>query len=299
MPSSMRPRWSRAASSWRRTPPPPSPMRRACAGSTIASATWSRSGNGRVRPEDAGRVRRLRRAHQAVPGLPPRAHAARHRARSDRGARMGRQREKPRACAPPSTRTSRPSPGSIPSAPSTSMPRSSRASTPTAWLLSLIAAVRGAAGGGGRLIIRRNVAQPLARITRITEAVAAGGHERAVPYRRAPRRDRRARPLDRGVPGRHAQERRAQPHRHRRRPDPRPPPGADGGTRSASSAPTSRPRSAELGRISDRHAVGLGPARRRRRQRRGPDRGRRHRLGARRPRTCATSRPPPTSLPPR
>jgi methyl-accepting chemotaxis protein len=53
----------------------------------------------------------------------------------------------------------------------------------TAWLLTLIAAAAVLLAAAGALIIRRNVAQPLARITRITEAVAAGKAQHAVPYR--------------------------------------------------------------------------------------------------------------------
>src|SRR5262245_14004972 len=41
------------------------------------------------------RPRGVRRPHQAVPGIPPRADAARHRGRRRRGSRMGRQRAEP------------------------------------------------------------------------------------------------------------------------------------------------------------------------------------------------------------
>jgi methyl-accepting chemotaxis protein len=51
-----------------------------------------------------------------------------------------------------------------------------------AWLLSLIAAAAVLLAAAGAYMIRRNVARPLARITRITEAVAAGETQRAVPY---------------------------------------------------------------------------------------------------------------------
>ena len=168
---------------------------------------------------------------------------------------------------------------------------------PTAWVLSLIAAVAVLLAGAGALMIWRSVAQPLARITRITEAVAAGT-ERRRSLRRARRRDRRARPLDRGVPGRHAQERGAQPHGHRRRPGAR-------HRQERMSAEISQ-FSAEV-EATDRRARphlrsdagGLDPARRRGRQRRAADRGRGHRLG-RCVEQCARHRlRPPTSLPPR
>jgi methyl-accepting chemotaxis protein len=51
-----------------------------------------------------------------------------------------------------------------------------------AWLLSLIAAAAVLLAAAGAYMIRRNVARPLAHISRITEAVAAGETERAVPY---------------------------------------------------------------------------------------------------------------------
>ena len=53
----------------------------------------------------------------------------------------------------------------------------------TAWLLSVIAALAVMLAAAGAVMIWRSVAQPLARITRITEAVAAGATQRAVPYR--------------------------------------------------------------------------------------------------------------------
>src|SRR5271166_1774584 len=48
----------------------------------------------------------------------------------------------------------------------------------TAWLIALIAVIAMALAGLGALIIARGVARPLARITRITQAVAAGQVER-------------------------------------------------------------------------------------------------------------------------
>ncbi|MET0633525.1 MAG: methyl-accepting chemotaxis protein [Xanthobacteraceae bacterium] len=53
----------------------------------------------------------------------------------------------------------------------------------TAWVLSVIAALAVLLAAAGAVMIWRSVAQPLARITRITEAVAAGATQRAVPYR--------------------------------------------------------------------------------------------------------------------
>ena len=53
----------------------------------------------------------------------------------------------------------------------------------TAWLLSVIAGLAVLLAAAGAIMIWRSVAQPLARITRITEAVAAGATQRAVPYR--------------------------------------------------------------------------------------------------------------------
>ena len=50
------------------------------------------------------------------------------------------------------------------------------------------------------LMILRSVARPLADITRVTEAVAAGDAAIAVPFSAAQRRDRRAGALDRRVP---------------------------------------------------------------------------------------------------
>ncbi len=52
----------------------------------------------------------------------------------------------------------------------------------TAWLLSMIAGLAVLLAAAGAIMIWRGVAQPLARITRITEAVAAGESQRAVPY---------------------------------------------------------------------------------------------------------------------
>ncbi len=53
----------------------------------------------------------------------------------------------------------------------------------TAWLLSLIAAGAVLLAAAGVMIIWRAVAQPLARITRVTETVAAGTADVEVPYR--------------------------------------------------------------------------------------------------------------------
>ena len=53
----------------------------------------------------------------------------------------------------------------------------------TAWLLSLIAAGAVLLAAAGIMIIWRAVAQPLARITRVTEVVAAGTANVEVPYR--------------------------------------------------------------------------------------------------------------------
>ncbi|MET0922306.1 MAG: methyl-accepting chemotaxis protein [Xanthobacteraceae bacterium] len=53
----------------------------------------------------------------------------------------------------------------------------------TAWVLSVIAGLAVLLAAAGAVMIWRSVAQPLARITRITEAVAAGATQRAVPYR--------------------------------------------------------------------------------------------------------------------
>ncbi len=72
----------------------------------------------------------------------------------------------------------------------------------SALLISLIAAAALLLAGGGAVMIARAVARPLARITRITEAVAAGDTKQRRALPRARRRGRRARPLDRGVPGR-------------------------------------------------------------------------------------------------
>ena len=52
----------------------------------------------------------------------------------------------------------------------------------SAWLMGTIAIIAVALAALGALIIARAVARPLARITRITQAVAAGKVERVVPY---------------------------------------------------------------------------------------------------------------------
>ena len=52
----------------------------------------------------------------------------------------------------------------------------------SAWLMGTIAIIAVALTALGALIIARAVARPLARITRITQAVAAGKVERVVPY---------------------------------------------------------------------------------------------------------------------
>ena len=52
----------------------------------------------------------------------------------------------------------------------------------TAWLIAVIAIAAVVLAGLGAVIIARGVARPLARITRITQAVASGEVERVVPY---------------------------------------------------------------------------------------------------------------------
>jgi len=52
----------------------------------------------------------------------------------------------------------------------------------SAWLMGTIAIIAVALAALGALIIARAVARPLARITRVTQAVAAGKVERVVPY---------------------------------------------------------------------------------------------------------------------
>ena len=52
----------------------------------------------------------------------------------------------------------------------------------TAWLIAVIAIATVVLAGLGAVIIARGVARPLARITRITQAVASGEVERVVPY---------------------------------------------------------------------------------------------------------------------
>jgi methyl-accepting chemotaxis protein len=52
----------------------------------------------------------------------------------------------------------------------------------TAWLIGLVAIIAVVLAAVGAVIIYRAVARPLARITRITQAVAAGNVERIVPY---------------------------------------------------------------------------------------------------------------------
>jgi methyl-accepting chemotaxis protein len=51
-----------------------------------------------------------------------------------------------------------------------------------AWLIAVIAVAAVVLAGLGAVIIARGVARPLARITRITQAVASGEVERVVPY---------------------------------------------------------------------------------------------------------------------
>jgi methyl-accepting chemotaxis protein len=51
-----------------------------------------------------------------------------------------------------------------------------------AWLIGIIAIIAIVLAAAGAVIIWRAVARPLARITRITQAVAAGNMERIVPY---------------------------------------------------------------------------------------------------------------------
>ena len=53
----------------------------------------------------------------------------------------------------------------------------------TAWLLSLIAASAVLLAAAGAVLIRGGVVKPLGRITRITEAVAAGESRHSIPYR--------------------------------------------------------------------------------------------------------------------
>ncbi len=53
----------------------------------------------------------------------------------------------------------------------------------TAWLMTLLAAAAALLAGFGAIIIWGAIARPLARVTGITEAVAAGQSEVAVPYR--------------------------------------------------------------------------------------------------------------------
>ena len=87
----------------------------------------------------------------------------------------------------------------------------------TAMWLSLLAGLAVMLAAVGAWVILRSVAKPIAEITRITEAVAAGDASVSVPFSDRQRRDRRARPLDRRVPARHAQQRGPQSHRTRRR----------------------------------------------------------------------------------
>ena len=168
-----------------------------------------------------------------------------------------------------------------------------------AWLLSLIAAAAvllAAAGAYHDLAQRRAAARPTSR--RVTEAVAAGETERAVPY--GERRDEIG-ALARSIAvfqDAMRQQRGAQPHRHRRRRR-RAPVGRSGcRPRSASSAPMSRPRlpssaASPIRCWRPRRGSPAPPTTPRRGPRARPP------PPAKRPPTCATSRPPPTSLPPR
>ena len=205
------------------------------------------------------------------------------------------------ACAPRSTRTSRRLAQLYCAAlASTSMPRSTQGIDRTAWLLSLLGALAVLLAAAGALIIRRGVARPLADITRVTEQVAAGERDVAVPY--GERRDEigALAALDRGVPGRHAPQRGAQPHRASTTPR------RARSRQERMSAEIARfgadveATLAELGRISDQMLAASSAARR------APPIDAARRTDGRRPPprpkpppTCATSRPPPTSLPPR
>jgi methyl-accepting chemotaxis protein len=53
----------------------------------------------------------------------------------------------------------------------------------TAWLMSVLGTLAVLLAALGVYIIRRAVAQPLGRITRITEAIAAGDSHGTVPFR--------------------------------------------------------------------------------------------------------------------
>jgi methyl-accepting chemotaxis protein len=56
----------------------------------------------------------------------------------------------------------------------------------TVWLLSALALVALSLAGVGVLIIRRSVTRPLGEITHVTEAVAGGAHDVAIPHRARP-----------------------------------------------------------------------------------------------------------------
>jgi methyl-accepting chemotaxis protein len=53
----------------------------------------------------------------------------------------------------------------------------------TAWMLSVLAAAAVVLAAGGILMISQSVARPLAKITSVTQAVAAGDLQSAVPYK--------------------------------------------------------------------------------------------------------------------
>ena len=151
----------------------------------------------------------------------------------------------------------------------------------------------------GAFIIWRAVARPLARITRITEAVAAGDAEATVPYRE---RGDEVGALARSIAVFQDAMRQNEELSRTVVDDAQaraPPPGADVGRDRACSAPTSRRRCAELGRISDQMLAASAQLAAAADKAVEPHRGRRRRLRPRPPPTCATSRRPPTSLPPR
>ena len=168
----------------------------------------------------------------------------------------------------------------------------------TAMWLSLLAGFAVMLATAGAMVISRSVAKPIADITRVTEAVAAGDAPMSVPFsERSDEIGALARSIavfQRAM----RQQRRTQSHRARRRRNAHAASGADverdlallGGS-------GSDPRRTRPHFRSD--AGGVDPARRRRRRRLGQDRERRGRFVGGLRRMCATSHPPPTSCRPR
>ncbi len=253
---------------------------------------------GRTTPAEFDAVRR---PHHAVPGLPPRAGAARHRASVRPPAREWGDNDANRAVRSRAQQGPRgASPGSMRSAPSTSMPRSTQGIDRTAWLHEPARRLRGAAGGRRRLHDLARVARPLADIT----PGHRGGRRRRRPSAPSPTASaatRSARWRARSRCSRTPCARNDELNQHRRRRRRRRAPTARSGwrPRSRQFGADVEATLAELGRISDQmlaastRAVAAPPTTPRRGPRAPPP------PPPRPPPMCATSRPPPTSSPPR